>query len=114
MLNYAIQDFFQTILPLQIIQEQIRKSIVNVLKAIAAKYVNIGYVQGMNFVANFLLTLLDEEGAFRVYSYLIDLVLPEKLYQNNQNGDSLQGYFVEAAIIQKLMEKYLLQVADKL
>lgn len=48
-----------------------RQNIANVLYAIAARYDQIGYVQGMSSVAAYLLCFCNEKGAYTIFCDLI-------------------------------------------
>jgi hypothetical protein len=40
----------------------------------------LGYCQGMNYIAAFLLCFCDEEGAFQLLTHLFDHILPDRFF----------------------------------
>ena len=73
-------------------QETNRNKIKNILTAIAHKYPQIGYCQGMNYISQFLLMLIeDEEKAFDIFSAIINKTDYSKLIIND--FDLMKKYF---------------------
>jgi len=67
--------------------------------------------KGMNFIAAFLLTLMNEEAAFWVLCYVVGNVLPLNYYASLKQGIPLMGYQQEKFIILQLA-KEILQLND--
>lgn len=63
--------------------EQELNALSNVLIAFSRRNPYVGYCQGLNFVANFLLTMqFTEEEAFWILSEIIETVIPMDYYTN--------------------------------
>lgn len=59
------------------------QSLTNVLMAFSRRNPYVGYCQGLNFVANFLITMqFTEEEAFWILSNIIEIVIPMDYYTN--------------------------------
>lgn len=63
----------------------------NVLYAIAARFDQIGYVQGMSSVAAFLLCFCSEESAYIIFCDLIENIFPHKFLEKGNYGINLIG-----------------------
>eukprot|EP01125_Pyxidicula_operculata_P021423 TRINITY_DN8245_c0_g1_i1.p1 TRINITY_DN8245_c0_g1~~TRINITY_DN8245_c0_g1_i1.p1 ORF type:complete len:833 (-),score=150.50 TRINITY_DN8245_c0_g1_i1:72-2570(-) len=59
-----------------------QKALYNVLYAFSIKYPTIGYTQGMNFVAGYLLLMMEEELAFKFTTVIAEFLIPG-YYCNN-------------------------------
>ena len=65
-------------------QDENRNKIRNILTAIAYKYPEVGYCQGMNYISQFLLMLIeDEKKAFDIFSAIINKTDYSKLIIND-------------------------------
>lgn len=104
--NFSFHEFLhyvQGTLPVT----ECRSNMKSVLKAHAMRNPSMGYVQGLNLVAAFLLCFLDEEGAFWVLTHLIENVLPPFYYSKTHKDISLFGYHAENFAIKKLLKETL-------
>ena len=63
----------------------------NVLYAIAARFDQVGYVQGMSSIAAFLLCFCSEETAYIIFCDLIENILPDKFLVKGNYGMTLIG-----------------------
>lgn len=80
-----------------------RANIANVLKALMPLFPEVGYCQGMNFIAALLLCFLDEESCFHVMYNLIANILPEKFYNKTLKGLGLLGLSAEQELLTKMI-----------
>lgn len=75
-------------------KNEIRQSICRVLKLMVAHNPYIGYCQGMNYIAVFLLCIADEEGAYHLMAHLFDCIIPPRFYSSS-SGAALIGLQAE-------------------
>lgn len=76
------QDINRTVSKSQTSEEQL-KSLSNVLIAFSRRNPFVGYCQGLNFVAYFLITMqFTEEETFWLFSSIIETVIPMDYYTN--------------------------------
>ncbi|KAG5473819.1 hypothetical protein LSCM1_04450 [Leishmania martiniquensis] len=81
----------------------------NVLHALCWRNPLLSYCQSFNFLAAFLLLVLDdEERTFWLLTHIFEELLPNDFY-----GESLLGANVEQAVLEHLVEKKLPRVAAK-
>ncbi|KAG5497352.1 hypothetical protein JIQ42_03838 [Leishmania sp. Namibia] len=81
----------------------------NVLHALCWRNPLLSYCQSFNFLAAFLLLVLDdEERAFWLLAHIFEELLPNDFY-----GESLLGANVEQAVLEHLVEKKLPRVSAK-
>uniref|UniRef100_A0A6B2L446 Rab-GAP TBC domain-containing protein n=1 Tax=Arcella intermedia TaxID=1963864 RepID=A0A6B2L446_9EUKA len=62
-----------------------REALGRILKAFSLKHPEIGYTQAMNFIAGFLLLLMEEELAFKVTTIIVEYIVPG-YYMNTMTG----------------------------
>lgn len=80
-----------------------------VLLAYARRNPEVGYCQGMNFVAaSVLLFIAEEEAAFWLLSHLVETVLPDHFVQ------SMIGHTIDRQVSEELVEQHLPQLTDHL
>lgn len=79
----------------------------NVLSAFAVFRPEIGYCQGLNFIAALLIITVGEEKSFYLMSKLIDSYLPRNYYNNN-----LLGFRVDLKLLEALIEERTPQIFD--
>ena len=84
--------------------EAYRGSIARVLEAYCGRNSTIGYCQGLNFVAAWLLLFMDENSAFWMLTKLVSSTLLPGFYSGAKTGNSLNGFYIEAGVIAKLIE----------
>ena len=88
--SYSLSEFFY-ILQQNEERSSTRNNIANVLYALAARYDQIGYVQGMSSVAAYLLCFAREETAFAMYCDLIENIYPKNFFVKGNYGVTLIG-----------------------
>lgn len=98
--NYSMHEFFNTLQQGKD-RAECRRNIKNVLLAHCLRNPSIGYVQGINMLAAFLLCFLDEEGAFWLLTYIIEEILPKEFYSKTYKGIMLFGYYSECYAIKQ-------------
>jgi len=82
-----------------------RDALRRVLRAYAAYNPNVGYCQGMNFIAAVpLLLAFSEVDAFLCLRYMVEEVCPD------YHGVSLGGYFRDAAVLDALVSQLLPEI----
>jgi len=82
-----------------------RDALRRVLRAYAAYNPNVGYCQGMNFIAAVpLLLAFTEADAFLCLRYMVEEVCPD------YHGVSLGGYFRDAAVLDALVSQLLPEI----
>lgn len=92
--------------------EEYRGSIFRVLTAFCARNPQVGYCQGMNSVAAWLLLFLDEESAFWMLCRIVESVLLPDFYGGGKRGNSLNGFYIEASVISAILTHYLPEVSS--
>ena len=60
-----------------------RKRLYNVLRGISAFYKQMGYCQGLNYIAAAALSLVDEETAFWLMKYFLDMLNLQSIVSEN-------------------------------
>ena len=88
----------------RVMKPSYREDLKKVLRAYCAKNPNIGYCQGMNYVAMWLLLFLDVNSSFFVLSYLVESWLLPDFYVGSRNGNSLNGFYIESTTISSFLE----------
>eukprot|EP01125_Pyxidicula_operculata_P017926 TRINITY_DN6336_c0_g1_i1.p1 TRINITY_DN6336_c0_g1~~TRINITY_DN6336_c0_g1_i1.p1 ORF type:complete len:565 (+),score=121.48 TRINITY_DN6336_c0_g1_i1:433-2127(+) len=78
-----------------------RASLRRILQAFSVKHPNIGYTQAMNFIAGYMLLLMEEELAFKLLTVLVEYLIPG--YYANTMAD-LQA---DQLALRMLVEEYL-------
>lgn len=81
-----------------------RKSISTVLRAYCGRNSSVGYCQGLNFVTAWLLLFMDENAAFWMLSKLVSSTLLPGFYSGAKTGNSLNGFYIEAGVVARLMD----------
>ena len=61
----------------------------------------------MNYMVVVLLSLMDEESAYLVFSHMVTKMLPKNFYANTTQGSSLMGFQQEKFVIWSLAKSYL-------
>lgn len=84
--------------------ELYRTSISNVLRAYCGRNNTVGYCQGLNFVTAWLLLFMDENSAFWMLTKLISSTLLPGFYSGAKTGNSLNGFYIEAGVVARLMD----------
>jgi hypothetical protein len=84
--------------------ELYRTSISNVLRAYCGRNTTVGYCQGLNFVTAWLLLFMDENSAFWMLTKLISSTLLPGFYSGAKTGNSLNGFYIEAGVVARLMD----------
>jgi hypothetical protein len=69
-----------------------RNSIKQVLSAYIAKYSNIGYFYGLNFIVGFLLCICSKEKAFIILSFMIDKIFKPEFFYGMKNGQTYKKF----------------------
>jgi len=59
----------------------------------------------MNYVVTMLLSLMDEESAFIVFSFLVTKILPKNFYSKTTQGSALMGFHQEKFILWSLAKE---------
>lgn len=81
----------------------------NVLYAVAARFDQIGYVQGMSSIAAFLLCFCSEESAYTIFCDLIENILPDKFLVKGNYGMNLIGLLAET----HFLKEYFIHIITK-
>lgn len=81
----------------------------NVLYAIAARFDQVGYVQGMSSIAAFLLSFCSEETAYIIFCDLIENILPDKFLVKGNYGMTLIGLLAET----HFLKEYFVHIITK-
>lgn len=91
--NYSMREFFYMVQGNDptCSQQKSRLNIANVLYAVAARFDQVGYVQGMSSISAFLLCFCSEESAYTIFCDLIENILPEKFLVKGNYGVNLIG-----------------------
>ena len=97
--NWEIKE---TLLRLEV--ASYREDISEVLQKYCIRNPNIGYCQGLNYVAVWLLMFFDKEHAFWMLCYLIERWLLPDFYSGNKRGNSLNGFYIESTVISALLK----------
>ena len=88
--------------------EEIRKSLNNILCALAYLHPKLGYNQGMNCIANLLYDVCEsEEEAFKIYNYILDFTDYGDLFMNDLKRLNKYFYVFERLIFIYLPEVFL-------
>mmetsp|Transcript_504 Transcript_504/g.850 ORF Transcript_504/g.850 Transcript_504/m.850 type:complete len:540 (-) Transcript_504:33-1652(-) len=87
--------------------EALREDVGQVLKAFSARNNGIGYCQGMNYVAVWLLMFMDKEHAFWMLCYLVEEWLLPDFYIGAKRGNSLNGFYIESNVLGSLIQHYI-------
>jgi len=61
----------------------------------------------MNYIVVMLLSIMDEESAYIVFSFLVTKVLPKNFYSKATQGSSLIGFHQEKFILWSLAKEHL-------
>ena len=61
----------------------------------------------MNYMVVVLLSLMDEESAYLVFSHMVTKMLPKNFYAKTTQGSSLMGFQQEKFVIWSLAKSYL-------
>ena len=99
-------------------QKDIQEQIARVIQAFCIRHPSIGYCQvhfitntihqilkGMNYMAVFLLSLMDEESAFIVLNHIVLRLLPQNFYTQTTQGSSLMGFHQEKFVLYSLAKE---------
>ena len=81
----------------------------NVLYAVAARFDQVGYVQGMSSIAAFLLCFCSEETAYIIFCDLIQNILPDKFLVKGNYGMTLIGLLAET----HFLKEYFVHIVTK-
>lgn len=100
--NHDLSELFS-----KVITDEMRTRVSRVLTGFCARNPQIGYCQGMNTIAAWLLLFLDEESAFWLLCRLVESVLLPDFYGGGKRGNSLNGFYIEASVIAALLGHYL-------
>ena len=85
--------------------EKGKESLRNVLNAFALFTPEIGYCQGMNFIAGVLILFMkDEEKAFWSLVKIIHNILPKDYYSANMVGSRVDQIVIESILVNKFPE----------
>ena len=88
--------------------EKIKKSLKNILCALAYLYPKLGYNQGMNCIANLLYDICDsEEEAFKIYNSILEATEYGDLFMNDLKRLNKYFYVFERLIFIYLPEVFL-------
>ena len=101
--NYSLMEFLNYNQQYDT-EEACRTHISNVLKAFCARNPKIGYSQGMNLIAAFLLNFFQQEKAFWMFTFIVEKILPSSFYQRVDNVPFF-GFQVEKMIVTNLVFK---------
>lgn len=85
-------------------KDSYKADIKRVLKAYCIRNPKVGYCQGMNSVAVWLLLFNDPNNAFIMLCYLIEKWLLPDFYVGNSRGNSLNGFYIESTVIASIIE----------
>jgi Ca2+-binding EF-hand superfamily protein len=80
-----------------------RENIQKLLNAFCARNQAIGYCQGMNNVAAWLLIFMDLNSAFWLFCHVVERLLIPGFYNGAKTSNSLNGFYIEATVIGSLM-----------
>lgn len=61
----------------------------------------------MNYIVVMLLSLMDEESAYIVFSHIVTKILPKNFYSKTTQGSSLMGFHQEKFILWSLTKEHL-------
>ena len=61
----------------------------------------------MNYVVVMLLSFMDEESAYIVFSFIVTKILPKNFYSKTTQGSSLMGFHREKFILWSLAKDHL-------
>ncbi|KAM3141860.1 hypothetical protein pb186bvf_005946 [Paramecium bursaria] len=99
--NYSLAEFFARIQKGKTVYE-VRQDITQVLTLMVVHNPIVGYCQGMNQIAAFLLCVADVQGAFQLMAHLFDKIVPPRFYSGN-SGTSLIGFQGEQSFLTKVI-----------
>mmetsp|Transcript_23950 Transcript_23950/g.42417 ORF Transcript_23950/g.42417 Transcript_23950/m.42417 type:complete len:607 (+) Transcript_23950:1496-3316(+) len=88
---------------LRIKPDEYRESIQKLLTAFCARNRAVGYCQGMNNVAAWLLIFMDLNSAFWMFCHVVERLLIPGFYNGSKTSNSLNGFYIEATVIASLM-----------
>lgn len=80
-----------------------RETIEKLLRAFCARNRAVGYCQGMNNVAAWLLIFMDLNSAFWMFCHVVERLLIPGFYNGAKTSNSLNGFYIEATVISSLM-----------
>jgi Ca2+-binding EF-hand superfamily protein len=80
-----------------------RENIQKLLSAFCARNRAVGYCQGMNNVAAWLLAFMDLNSAFWMFCHVVERLLIPGFYNGAKTSNSLNGFYIEATVIASLM-----------
>jgi hypothetical protein len=114
--NYSLRDFIYTVQSNSnnTIREQARINMANVLYAIAARFDQVGYVQGMSSIAAYLLCFCTEESAYSIFCDIIENILPKNFLIRGEFGTDLIGLMAEIHFLKEYFVHLLTNVKGKL
>lgn len=96
--DWELQELLLRIQP-----DDYRETIQKLLKAFCTRNRAVGYCQGMNNVAAWLLIFLDLNSAFWLFCHVVERLLIPGFYNGAKTSNSLNGFYIEATVIASLM-----------
>ncbi|OMJ76886.1 hypothetical protein SteCoe_23659 [Stentor coeruleus] len=81
-----------------------KEDIKKVLYGYCARNSKVGYCQGMNMVAVWLLMYFDHNLAFLMICFLVEKLLLPDFYIGSKHGNSLNGFYIESTVIASVLE----------
>ncbi|KRX10137.1 Zinc finger, FYVE/PHD-type [Pseudocohnilembus persalinus] len=113
------QNWEQDLIKYNYEQEQEKKnkfrlSMKRLAIALAVKFSNQGYVQGMNYIMCILLSFAEENTAFKLFCHLFQNIMPDKYFERNDKGQGLFGFQQSIYVLKQLIQDHFdSQVKDK-
>lgn len=104
--NYSMYEFLNMVQS-NLSKASCRENQKNVLFAHCWRNPSVGYVQGLNLLVAYLLCFLDEENAFWMLTYLIEVVLPKDFYSKTAKDTYFYGFYAECYALKQLTIKQL-------